>query len=150
MLHDNLVCLRNFHSYSQEYVAEQVGVTRQAYAKWEKGDSLPDIGKCAILAKLYGTTLDNLFNNNEAEDESLNFILPPSPKGKHIFGTVIMNDKGQLVIPKKARDLLGYKPGDTLLVLGDEDAGGLAITRPQDFEKQLLNALNKVRSQATE
>ena len=146
MLHDNLICLRNFNNYSQEYVAEQVGVTRQAYAKWEKGESLPDIGKCAILAKLYGTTLDNLYNSEPATEE-FSFILPPPPTGKHIFGTVIMNDKGQIVIPKKARDLLSYKAGDTLLVLGDEEAGGLAITRPEDFEQQLLSALNRIRNE---
>ena len=149
MLHDNLICLRNFNNYSQEYVAERVGVTRQAYAKWEKGESLPDIGKCATLAKLYGTSLDNLYNSEPAGEE-FSFILPPPPRGKHIFGTVIMNDKGQIVIPKKARDLLAYKPGDTLLVLGDEDAGGLAITRPEDFEQQLLNALSQVHSKADE
>ena len=46
--------------------------------------------------------------------------------GKHLFGTVKVGEKGQIVIPKEARDMLGVKPGDTILVLGDEERG-LAI-----------------------
>ena len=43
MLQDNLMMLRNIHRYSQEQIAERVGVSRQAYAKWENGASVPDI-----------------------------------------------------------------------------------------------------------
>ena len=51
------------------------------------------------------------------------------PKGKHIFGTVKVGEKGQIVIPKEARELFGIKAGDTLLVLGDEQSG-IVVTRP--------------------
>ncbi len=51
------------------------------------------------------------------------------PKGKHIFGTVKVGEKGQIVIPKEARDLFDIKAGDTLLVLGDEQ-NGIVVTRP--------------------
>jgi AbrB family looped-hinge helix DNA binding protein len=51
------------------------------------------------------------------------------PKGKHIFGTVKVGEKGQIVIPKEARDLFDIRPGDTLLVLGDEK-NGIVVTRP--------------------
>lgn len=149
MLQENLVCLRNCHSYSQEYVAEKVGVTRQAYAKWEKGDSVPDIAKCAVLAKLYGTTLDMLFNN-ESEQSGVHVVLPPAPKGKHIFGTVTLNDKGQIVIPKRARDLFDFNTGDGLLILGDEDSGGIALMKSSVFEKQLIETLDKVRAKTLE
>lgn len=50
------------------------------------------------------------------------------PKGKHIFGTVKVGERGQIVIPKEARDLFDIKPGETLLVLGDEEQG-IAITK---------------------
>ena len=43
-----------------------------------------------------------------------------APKGKHIFGTVKIGEKGQIVIPKAARELFDLKPGDSLVVLGDE------------------------------
>ena len=50
-------------------------------------------------------------------------------RGKHIFGTVKVGEKGQIVIPKEAREMFGIRPGDTLLVLGDE-SGGIIVTRP--------------------
>ena len=42
------------------------------------------------------------------------------PKGKNAW-SVKIGEKGQFVIPKEARDMLGIKPGDTILVLGDEE-----------------------------
>lgn len=50
------------------------------------------------------------------------------PKGKHIFGTVKVGERGQIVIPKEAREIFKINPGDTLLVLGDEKQG-IAITK---------------------
>ena len=44
------------------------------------------------------------------------------PKGKNAW-TVKIGEKGQFVIPKEARDMFGIKPGDTILVLGDEERG---------------------------
>lgn len=43
MLRDNLIMLRNINGYSQEQIAEKVGISRQAYAKWESGICLPDV-----------------------------------------------------------------------------------------------------------
>ncbi len=43
--------------------------------------------------------------------------------GKYMFGTAKVGERGQIVIPKEARDLFGIKPGDTLLVLGDTKQG---------------------------
>ena len=52
------------------------------------------------------------------------------PKGNHIFGTVKVGEKGQIVIPKEARELFGIKPGSTLLVLGNDDKG-IIVTKPE-------------------
>ena len=52
------------------------------------------------------------------------------PKGNHIFGTVKVGEKGQIVIPKAARELFGIKPGSTLLVLGNDDKG-IIVTKPE-------------------
>lgn len=49
----NLTTLRQLNKYSQEDVAEQIGVSRQAVAKWESGESVPDIVNCDALAQLY-------------------------------------------------------------------------------------------------
>lgn len=45
-----------------------------------------------------------------------------APKGKYAW-TATVGEKGQIVIPKQARELFGIKPGDTLLLLGDEERG---------------------------
>lgn len=52
---------------------------------------------------------------------------------KHLFGVVTVEEKGQIVIPKKARDIFGITPGSTLLVLGDEGKGGLALVKTEFF-----------------
>lgn len=54
--------------------------------------------------------------------------------GKYIFGTVTVGEKGQIVIPKKARNIFDIKTGDTLLLLGDEKQG-IAIVKNEIFKK---------------
>lgn len=54
-------------------------------------------------------------------------------KDKFLFGVVKVGDKGQIVIPKEAREVFGIKPGDSLLVLGDKTKG-LALVRTQIFD----------------
>ena len=49
---------------------------------------------------------------------------------KRVFGTAKVGDRGQIVIPKEARDLFNIQPGDTLLILGEENKG-LIISRPE-------------------
>ncbi len=54
-----------------------------------------------------------------------------NPKGKYAW-TVTVGEKGQIVIPKKAREVFQIQPGDTLVILGDEDRG-LAIPPKSAF-----------------
>ncbi len=54
-------------------------------------------------------------------------------EGKHIFGTVRVGERGQIVIPKKAREIFSIQPGDTLLVVGDEKRG-IAIVKADTFK----------------
>lgn len=63
------------------------------------------------------------------------------PKGKFL-STVKVGEKGQIVIPKGARDLFQIQPGDTLLLMADEERG-IAIVRTDgylDFAKSILDA----------
>lgn len=64
----------------------------------------------------------------------------PMPKGKHIFGTVKVGERGQIVIPKEARELFNIKPGDTLLVLGDEEQG-IAIAKADVMKEAAIKIL---------
>ena len=136
MFNENLVRLRKINQMTQEDIAEEVGVSRQAVAKWENGETIPDLDKCKLLAELFGVSLDDLANY-EPED---NLGLDVPPKGKHIFGMVTVGDKGQIVIPAKARKLFDITPGDQLVVLGDESQG-MAILKAKDF----LNIANVIR-----
>ncbi|MFU7515286.1 helix-turn-helix domain-containing protein [Clostridium sp. HCS.1] len=134
MISSNLKRLRRVHQYTQEEVAERINVSRQAIAKWENGESTPDINSCIALAKLYDVTIDNLINHSE---ETSGIVVPP--KGKYFFGAVLVGERGQIVIPKEARETFNINPGDKLLVLGDEDKG-IAIVHQRD----LINFVGKM------
>lgn len=129
MLKENLVILRNLHGFSQEDLAEKIHISRQAYAKWESGATVPDIEKCRLLANLYGVTLDSLVSP-ETEEVSRSALL--APKGKNIWGSVFINDRGQIVIPKEARKQFGLAGGERLIVLSDEE--GIALVPADKFE----------------
>ena len=146
MLKENISMLRSVNGYSQEEVAEKIGVSRQAYAKWEKGETVPDVERCQKLAELYGVTIDSLVNYSGKIGTT---TLPPGPKGKHIFGTSKINDRGQVVIPKKARELFGINNGDSLVVLGDE-AEGIALIKAEIFEKRLNAIWNSMKQEISE
>ena len=131
MLKDNLVMLRNLHGFSQEELAEKLSISRQAYAKWEKGDTIPDVEKCSLLAKIYGVSIDSLVKTEETEFG----VLPPAPIGKNIWGSVTINERGQIVIPKAARDRFTLSGGQRLIVLSDEE--GIALIPSEKFEERI-------------
>lgn len=131
MIHKNLKQLRKRHQFTQEYIAEQLRVSRQAVAKWEKGESMPDLASCMELAKIYDITLDNLVYY---DDKGTGVGIPP--KGKHLFDSVTVGERGQIVIPKRARELFEIEAGDTLIIVGDEERG-LAIV-PKNYMKKFF------------
>lgn len=139
MLSENLILLRTLKGFSQEEIAEKIGISRQAYAKWEKGETVPDVDKCNKLASIYNTTIDNMIN---AEGYGCDIIMPPTPKGKYIWGTVNVSERGQIVIPKNARDHFDLKPGKRLVVLGS-DGEGIALVPSEIFEKNLEYLMTK-------
>ena len=65
------------------------------------------------------------------------------PKGKYLW-TAKVGDKGQIVIPKEARDVFHIQPGDTLLLFGDE-AQGIAIAKYEAFT-QFADAILKAQN----
>ena len=139
MFKDNLVQMRKLLQLTQEDLAEKLGVTRQSVAKWEAGESIPDLDKCKQLADVFGVSLDDLANYEP--EENLGLGVPP--KGKHLFGLVTVGDKGQIVIPAKARKIFEISTGDQLVVLGDEGQG-LALVKASNF-LSLANIVKKLR-----
>ena len=127
MIHMNLIRLRKLSGMTQEALAEKINVSRQAIAKWENGDSMPDLKSCMALADFFNVSIDDLIHHSEKDTG-----LVIAPKGKHFFGAVTVGERGQIVIPKKARELFNIQPGDQLLVLGDEEKG-LALIHQRDL-----------------
>lgn len=67
------------------------------------------------------------------------------PRGKHIFGTAKVGERGQIVIPKEAREVFGIRPGDTLLILGDEE-NGILVTKPDvlnDVARRIFDKMDR-------
>ena len=130
MIGENIQFLRKRRRVSQEALAEQLGVSRQTVAKWEAGESAPDLEMASRLSQAFDVDLESLVN------EPL-YQMPDKAKvakGKHMFGLVTVGDKGQIVIPVQARRVFHISPGDQLMVLGDEDRG-LALMDANFFLK---------------
>ena len=79
------------------------------------------------------------------EDLVDEMIAPRKEKTKHLFGSVKVGERGQVVIPKEARDIFGIEPGDILLVLGDVERG-IALVKAdalQEFARQILDSASR-------
>lgn len=64
---------------------------------------------------------------------------------RRVFGTAKVGDRGQIVIPKEARELFHIRPGDTLLIIGEENKG-LIVSRPEllrDLANQIFDSEEK-------
>ena len=113
MIGENIQRLRHEKGLSQEAVAEKIGVSRQTVAKWENGESMPNLDLAAVLAEVLGTTLDSLAGTKNRGHNN----------GKFMFGAVRLGERGQISIPKKCREVFGLEAGDLIMVLGDVDCG---------------------------
>lgn len=108
-----LKAYRKKNGYTQDEIAEKLGVSRQAVAKWERGESVPDIESVVSLAGIFGVTVDVLIKSTEAVGNGQQYM----------FGLAKLNDKGQITLPIECRRVFGIEPGDLILVLGDTDKG---------------------------
>lgn len=74
ILADKIISLRKKAGWSQEELAEQLGVTRQSVSKWEGAQSVPDMDKVVQMSRLFGVTTDFLLKDELSEEE-------PAPEG---------------------------------------------------------------------
>ena len=145
MIGDNIKFYRKKNQLTQDDIAEACNVTRQAVSKWENGETIPDIEKCDRLASFYGIKLDALMHYDEKVG---NTKMAPPPEGKFLWGTIKLGNRGQIVIPKEARDKYGLQEGSRLVVLGNEE--GIALIQAEKFESQLKSALELSRKMIAE
>lgn len=68
---------------------------------------------------------------------------------RRVFGTAKVGDRGQIVIPKEARELFGIRPGDTLLIVGEEHTG-LIVSRPEMLDSVADALLTSMKKEGTE
>jgi len=97
------------------------------------------------------TNMKNMKKMNSRQEETLvdEMVAPRREKTKHLFGSVKVGERGQVVIPKEAREIFGIQPGDILLVLGDVERG-IALVKAdtlQEFAKMILETASHPRDE---
>ena len=76
-----------------------------------------------------------LQRNMKVHTNLKNQIIMEAENGKYIFGVVKVGERGQIVIPKEAREVYGIIAGDSLLVLGDSK--GMAVLKTEIFQDKI-------------
>ena len=125
---DNLKILRHKYGYTLESVAEIISVSRQTVAKWEAGDSYPDIVNCIKLAKLFKISLDELVNAPIEEIINNQFVT----NNDRICGIVNLNDDNSVVIPQQIMQMFDIYPGQKMLLLAERKQG-IALVKCSQF-----------------
>lgn len=125
---DNLNLLRQKHGYTLEALAEIISVSRQTIAKWEAGDSYPDIINSVKLATLYKISLDELVNKPLKDIMNDAFTM----KEGRIGGVVEISDEGTIPMPDIVMEMFDIQRGDKLLLLADKKQG-IALVKCSHF-----------------
>ena len=95
---DRLIKLRKKNGYSQEELADKLGLSRQAVSKWERAEASPDTDNLICLAKLYGVSLDELLStDDDVETIVEEQVKKEEPKEETKEGVFITDDEGQTV-----------------------------------------------------
>ena len=121
---NNLIFMRHKYGYTMEALAEIISVSRQTVAKWESGESYPDIMNCMKLASLYKITLDELVYKplREAQMDEL------SSGENKICGVLDIDENGVIHLPEALLEMFDMKTGDKVLLLADRREG-IAIVK---------------------
>ena len=120
--------MRHKHGYTMEALAEIISVSRQTVAKWESGESYPDIMNCMKLATLYKITLDELVYKPLSEAKAGEF----SSDENKICGILEIHENGAVILPEALMKMFDMKIGDKVLVLADRREG-IAIVKFSQF-----------------
>lgn len=82
--------LRKKNKYSQEYVAEQLNISRQAISHWENGKAYPDIDNLVLLAELYDVSVDELLQDEPIKESAAEYIKNPQREDMKIFEQIVI------------------------------------------------------------
>lgn len=125
---ENLRIMRQKYGYTLEALAEIISVSRQTVAKWEAGDSHPDILNCIKLANLYKVSLDELVNKPLHAVQRNDF----APQNGRICGVLDISDEKTITLPEPVMEMFELRCGDKVLLLADK-AQGLALVKCSIF-----------------
>lgn len=110
---NRLIELRKKYGYSQEQLAEKLGLSRQAVSKWERAEASPDTDNLICLAKLYNVSLDELLSTDEEDIETI--IKDNKEKTND-------DEKKQGIYIKEGEDSLTIENGKIHIVGSDGDS----------------------------
>lgn len=120
---------------TQEELAEKMNVSRQTVAKWEAGDSIPDIAKCSVLASIFNLYLDDIADMFIKRDDDRSM----HPKNQYFLGISKIENR-TVVLPENAMEMYGFKEGDVILILGNSSQGISLVSKKNlsDYEEHKL------------
>ena len=131
---DRLIKLRKKYGYSQEELADKLGLSRQAVSKWERAEASPDTDNLICLAKLYGVSLDELLSVDEDIDTIVNEQVKKEEnkkEGIHLVddegNEVIINNKGVTAKDKKGNKVESKYKNDKVLRIANIIEGALFL-----------------------
>ena len=111
---DRLVKLRKKYGYSQEELADKLGLSRQAVSKWERAEASPDTDNLICLAKLYGVSLDELLATDDDLDTIVNEqVREQNPEQDNKEDRVVINNDGVVLHDKKGNTVTIDESGVT-------------------------------------
>ena len=128
-MNDRLRNLRMSKRMTQEELAEKLNVSRQTIAKWENGETVPDMIKCSELARIFELQIEDIAHVFLDGDDQQNY----RPKDKYVFGVsrIVQN---KIIIPDEAMKVFGLENNDELIVLGDIKQG-IALLPKKEYQE---------------
>ena len=159
-LNEKIAWYRRDRKLSQEELAAQTGVSRQAVSKWELGEATPDINKLVALAKAFGVTTDHLLNDAEQPEP----VAPPAqeggpadpPPGSSLPGIIgrmarrwgwlagiyiALHGAGVALVGLVARWGFGTMFAASSSIMGGFEMGGWTYSGPPELEGAVMEAL---------
>ena len=146
ILADKIIDLRKKAGWSQEELAEKLGVSRQSVSKWEGAQSIPDMNKILQLSDLFGVSTDYLLKDSMEAAEPV-----PAEEAENEGTTFVSMEEANAFLAYKAESapkialgvlLCILSPIALLLLGGAQDSGRLALTEVQATMIGLMGPLH--------